>query len=87
MDRLSGRFSPLQGDVNQAAIVDNSGCVDQFASAPKGCFANCDLVFVHISNHGIGVPNLSDLTEKFIGIPLINTQHGAFRIICCRGKV
>ena len=54
LDRLAGRLRPLQRDIDQAAVVHDSGRIHQLAPAPKRAFRYRQLMLVHVAYHRVG---------------------------------
>ncbi len=84
LDGLTSGARPLQGDVNQTAIVHNAGRVHQFGSSSECRLGDAQLVLIHVADNRIGLFHLGYLPQIFARIPLINVERRARRIGSCR---
>ena len=74
-DRLAGRACALQGDVDQRAVVDAAGGVDQLRTSAVGRLADDERVFVHVAHGGVRFAELRDVAEVASRVPLVDGEH------------
>ena len=77
VDGFPGRLGALQGDIDEAAVVDAAFLVLQFRTAAPGGFGDDDLVLVHVADRLVGVRNLFNFADVAVGVPVIDFEHGA----------
>ena len=79
---LSRGLCPLQGYVDQTAVVDASFRVRELGSAAPGGLGDNQLMLIHIAH---GLPGMSDLrnsAERAVGVPFGDLQHAAALPVC-----
>ncbi|KAF5041742.1 hypothetical protein DSECCO2_519850 [anaerobic digester metagenome] len=86
-DGFTCGFCPLEGDIHQAAVINDSGRINQFRQSAISGFTDGHLMLVYITDNGPGMLCLFYLPEVFPGIPFIDIEHGSFGIICCRSEI
>ena len=59
---LTSRLCTLQGDVDEATIVDDAGSVLQLMSSTPSALADGHLMLVDVADNGIGVSHFGNLT-------------------------
>ena len=55
LNGLTSGLRPLQGDIDQAAIVHDAGRISQFMATAEGTLRDGQLMLVHVAYHVIGV--------------------------------
>ena len=76
-DGFPGGRGPLQGDVDEGAVVDAAPAVHQFLAAAPGGLGDDDLLLVHVA-HGLeGMGDLVDVAEEFPAVPVIHLEQRA----------
>ena len=79
---FTGRFCPLEGDVDKGTVVYPSLLVLKFRAAAPGGFCNDDLVLVHVA-HGLeGMGNLLYVSKIAVGIPVVDLEDAAGFPVC-----
>ena len=76
-DRLTSRFRPLQGDIDQRAIVEDSGRIDHLLPTAVSGLADSHLILVDIADDIISLRSLRYLAMILVGIPIIDLTHRA----------
>ena len=79
LDGFAGGLGALQGDVNQAAVVDDALAFPEAFEAAVGRLADSQLVFVHVADHVIGMCHFGDLAAIHATVPVVDVAHGACR--------
>ena len=76
LDGFPGRGCALQGDVDQAPVVQDAVGAAEFRTAAEGRFGDGDLFFVHVADDVVRLPYLRDLSQQVPGgIPFIDIEH------------
>ena len=74
-DGLAGGLGPLEGDIDQGAVIDLSQLVFQFAPPAPGRLGDNELVLIHVADGLVGMGHLGDVREIAVGVPVIDFQH------------
>ena len=74
---LPGGRGPLQGDVDEGAVVDAAPAVHQLLAAAPGGLGDDDLFLVHVAHRLEGMGDLFDLAEILSAVPVIHLEQGA----------
>ena len=79
LDGLTGGLGALQGDVDEAAIVDDGLAIEvpEFLTAAPSALGDGHLVLVHVAHDGIGVGYLGDGTHALAAVPVDDFAHSA----------
>ena len=80
---LTSRLTSLQSYVNERAVIQYSGSVDELASAVSG-FTYYKLMLVHVSYHRVNVRGLRNSPQPLSAVPINDLTHRACRIIGSR---
>ena len=72
LDGFLGRARTLQGDVNQAAVIQNAAVVHQFGTTAEGRFANRHLKLVHVSDDIVRLLHFLNLAQVLPVLPIID---------------
>ena len=76
-DGLPGARGPLQGGVDDGAVVDAAAAVHQFLPASPGGLGDDELLLVHVPHRLPGVGHLVDFAEELPGIPVVDPEQGS----------
>ena len=79
LDGLAGSFGTLQGNVDEAAVVNDGFAVQipQFLTSAPGALTDGHLVLVHVTHDSIGVCHLGDGTQALAAVPVNDFAHRA----------
>ena len=83
---LPCRSCPLQSQLHETAVIDDSRRIDQFGTAAKCRLGDRKLVFVHKSYHFIGMLDLRNFSQRLIRIAIPYFYLTAFGVIGSRSK-
>ena len=78
LDSFAGRTGTLQSQINQTAIIDDTGSIYQFRTTTESGLGNGELEFVNVTNNIVSLTSLLYLAQIFTGIPLVYIHQSTF---------
>ena len=76
------RAGPLQSHVDEGTVVHDAVRVDLLLTSAPGGLTDDELVLVHVSDRLVGVCDLLDAPEGFVGVPFDDGEHGSGFPVC-----
>ena len=80
LDGLAGVARALEGEVDEAAVVDDAQRVDQLGASAEGGLADGQLKFVHVADDAVRLAGLFNLAQVLACVPLVDVNHRPLRI-------
>ena len=80
LDGLAGVARALEGEVDEAAIVDDAQRVNQLGASAEGGLADGQLEFVHVADDAVRLAGLFNLAQVLACVPLVDVNHRPLRI-------
>ena len=84
-DRLAGGFGALQRDVDERAVIHQSGRVGQLLAAAEGRLGDDERMFVHVADGRIALACLRNVREVTSRVPFVDGQDRSLGVFAaCR---
>ena len=84
LDGLACRTRPLEGDVDEGAVVHHCCGVQKFLPSAPGRLGDDELMLVHVADGLVGVRDLGYAAHRPGGVPFSDVQKGAWLPVSCR---
>ena len=78
LNGFTGSTGTLQSQVNQTAVINNTGSIHQFRTTAESSLGNSQLEFVDVTNNIVSLAGLLYPAQIFAGIPLMYIHQSAF---------
>ena len=81
-DGLAGGAAALQGQGDEAGVVDDTRGVVQFLASAEGGFGDGHLVLVDVAHHGISLFGLGYEAHEVVVVAVDDAAHVALGVAC-----